>query len=121
MRTITGDEALALLKRAVDLRGDNHRAGECVYADGGKPVCLVGTALVEAGVPVLALERMDRQQNGDGGSIDKPRVLEILASDGEVTLEPRALALFRTAQSYQDDGGTWGDAVWCAAEEVASA
>lgn len=112
---ITGQQAIELLRRAVDEKGRDHRPvsaeGSCryrqpvatnddlIFPEGAEvvPVCGVGYAFHYLGV--LGNWITSPGQNGltiGGLFLD------------EVT--PEAVAIFGAFQNVQDEGGTWGEA-----------
>lgn len=118
MTTIVIDEAkaLELLQAEVDekgadfiykaeLRVSSSTHVTCKYAEDGCPSCLIGRALFRAGVAIERLELLD--QAYDGMSIG---VVEA-DFDGEVELTEDAVAVFAAAQSVQDRGWSWGEAL----------
>lgn len=110
---IDADRALALLREVVDEYGHDyvyrqvaHRLPDgrskpmCVYADDGRPSCLVGHALHRAGVTVAELDRMLGQIGEDDDELPE-----------RVTLTGLAAEVLAEAQMAQDQGITWGDAL----------
>lgn len=94
---ITMEEAVSLLKRAVEEKGEDHIAPR-VYFDwaSGKPVCIVGQILHYLGVEAVPLETGSaygaiRATFPDTSSLVK--------------------AVLYEAQVEQDSGRTWGTAV----------
>lgn len=81
----------------------------CRYVENGKPACLIGVALYEAGVPLHVLEDMD----GYGGILNAFPAFEHL-----VDIAPEAADLFADAQNVQDDDRSWGEAVRAARGEA---
>lgn len=118
---IDGDRALALIAEVVAEFGvdffyadhvrvpdrpGNHGAAErvlCVYVRDGRCSCLIGHALHRAGVPIAELERMRG-------------VIDLVQLPDRVQLTPDALTVFVAAQSAQDNGHPWGNALRYARE-----
>jgi hypothetical protein len=112
--------AVELLEKAVAERGEEwvyqrvHDPlydfcgdGVCLYVNEGQPSCLVGMALVLHGVPVQRLEEINRV--GAGALHD--HFAEVVAAS--------AAEVFREAQTAQDSGATWGDALSAARSRAA--
>jgi len=114
-RVIDAPEALELLERAMQAKGEdyvdpNAVMGEgCEYGDEfGHPSCIVGHVFSYLGVDVTTVSR---------GSVRA--VVEqvgIIGHSGELIPDTpgftyNALTVLDRAQSIQDGGGTWGDAV----------
>lgn len=124
MKTISGRTALELLERAVQERGEdfvyskipNPRAGEddflndalCLYFHGGAPSCIVGLALSYEGATQHDFEPYE---NMGASCIDEIDGLELTFN---------ARRVFDEAQSKQDAGFTWGDAIDAAREWLAT-
>lgn len=123
------EQAIALLKRAVEEKGEdfvyapnaNSTDKSCTYEAGGQPSCIVGYALSYVGVPVEKLAALD---NADDTHQIFATGIKFLSEDGVleeiagVTLTPQAQDILTKAQAYQDDGESWGGSVR-AAEELA--
>jgi hypothetical protein len=111
---VTGEVVLELLRQVVAERPDHvyrrHTDGiACRYAHNGAPDCLAGHVLYRAGVPLRTLERAK-------GLIDT------FYGPFSTLLDNRALVILRTAQSAQDDGLPWREALAAAeAEDVRDA
>ncbi|HEX2242265.1 MAG TPA: hypothetical protein VHK27_03220 [Gammaproteobacteria bacterium] len=92
--------------------------GYCAYVLDGKPSCLIGCALVLAGVPI---ERFDERVNTCRISAtvidDNNQELTVPEYLG-VNLTHKALMLFSAAQGKQDNGMAWGDAIYYAISET---
>jgi hypothetical protein len=100
------DDAIELLQEAVAERGDGYvdrNAG--FYVSHGRPSCLVGLALVKAGVSVAALSDCE-----GWSAVGLPGRLPILTH--------RAAEVFQAAQNLQDSGQPWGDALIAAKERA---
>lgn len=114
--TIDKDRALELLHAAVNERGEDYvypkHDDRCYYVnEDHTPGCLVGAALVNAGVTIDQLIEF-----GDGGEIygssEMAGDLCYTLRDHEIAeIDAYARTLFSLAQSVQDRGDTWGDAV----------
>ena len=115
---ITKTKALQLLKNAVERKGADYvypSVGNCKYVvNKTKPSCLVGEALLEAGVPPSRLY---------GQPINKLRIDGIVDRLGDdVVIDRGAVQVFGDAQDQQDTGETWGTALKAArrrAREIA--
>lgn len=119
---LTPKAALDLIKEAVDERGKGYiyppslidsltKDGSCLYADKGQPSCLVGVVLHKAGISVAALKRFDRHK--DAG------VPTELVEVGLLDIPVESALILTRAQSLQDTGHTWGDALKEAREHAA--
>lgn len=143
---IDGQQAIDLMRRAVAEKGvdftyvqpDPSKA--CVYVDTRvdpavatpPPSCLVGHALVYAGVDPVLLWAADQgigeyedEEYGetcktDDTSIGSSGFNEYLNQHG-VTLTFEARRIFDQAQHIQDNGSPWGYALECALEQAAEA
>lgn len=125
MITIDLEKALELLEAEVNAAGADFvytAPGElnlCVYTEVDpetgqvKPSCLLGRALVRAGVDVLALH--EYSESGGIGSL-----LNCNGEDLDVEVEPAAIAAWEEAQEKQDTKHTYGEAL-AAARAVAAA
>lgn len=80
---------------------DPDNGSNCVYQVNGEPSCLVGHALVRAGVPMSFLVRMDEE-------VAAAEVMDAYLDD---SVTPGALKVFGAAQIRQDGGQTWGEAL----------
>lgn len=73
------------------------KVGTCTYRNlDGSPGCLIGQVFYDID-PDIILE--------DGGFDSR------LIRDTDITMDERAVELFREAQYHQDSGRTWGEAV----------
>ncbi len=104
---ITFDEAVAGLRRAVELKGDEYhydygddRLG-CYYFRGDEPACIVGHLLSDMGV-----------------TPDRPGFSEIavdsLVGEGFLQVDDRTRRLLVKVQDNQDEGESWGFALGAA-------
>lgn len=111
--SLTFDQAKALLERAVEEKGKDFRYtqpkdewghGVCVYFDPDTkaPSCLVGHVLSYVGVTADIVESSLTNFSTD---VDDLYEKGVLKADGET------LMLLTLAQSEQDEGNTWGDAL----------
>lgn len=108
---ITRKKALKLAKERVEKNPDyvySSRAQEpgsdglsCRYEFNGRPDCLVGCVLYDAGVPLSVLRSWDRNAEGNLYEVRLPAYLEITE---------RALVFLQVAQASQDSGDRWGEA-----------
>lgn len=107
--------ALELLRKAVEEKGagwvdPNAAEGQgCQYVDDqGAPSCIVGHAMVFAGVPSSDLIE-------DGDVYD---LAQGLTHKERLYLERGALRVMMEAQSWQDRGTTWGEALEAAERDA---
>lgn len=118
MITITKDNLIPALKRAVALKGADYRItnGVCQYVnqDGPElqPDCLIGHALVDLGVPMekflgdAVIGEVETWINACKISTLLPSgVLNVKVED------PKVITAMSAAQRLQDDGGSWGEAL----------
>lgn len=75
---------------------------QCQYVHTDKPGCIVGNVLHRLGVPLDILSRYETRP--------AKNVVESLYEQGILEFERKALDMLRYAQSYQDNGNSWGDA-----------
>lgn len=140
--TLDAPEAFELLERAVATRGrdynylhanpaENEMLGpRCRYEKDGGPSCVVGVALSLGKLaPLDTLRFLDNAEPHDEGpldeagypldpdpSIDTTWTRLVLAEKANLALTPEAATLLRRAQSAQDRGHSWGDALNLARE-----
>lgn len=112
MEKIDAQTALRLMTQAMDERGEDYKdpnadAGDgCYYVNETEngalvPGCLVGLALTKHGISLESLY-FDEYKNGLAIS---------MRSDLDDFMDEDAKSLFKTAQTIQDAGCTWGEAV----------
>jgi hypothetical protein len=108
---ITRDFALNLLNDIVKDEGADTTA-KCRYTDpfDNVPVCIVGHALFRLGVPLAAIALHE------GESAD--HVLSTFEELGYFEVDEDAADLLNEAQTKQDNGAPWGDAVAMASEAL---
>lgn len=105
---------------------DEENAPSCRYVFDGSPDCITARALARLGVPVDALAKLDCTKSGVSALIGLGYDFEgmpyyisdpanLLAHADATALAARAL---QTAQSVQDNGGTWGAALEAALKVV---
>ena len=104
MSELTYEEARALLARAVEEKGGDYVYPDaeygCSYLWGDRtPACLVGHVFIYAGVTPGDIEAHEGTQAAE--------VVSSLFPD----TEDRVRAALRAAQTVQDNGGTWAEAV----------
>jgi hypothetical protein len=106
MITLTYDEAVALLNRAVQEKGEDYVYempdgidGQCMYVVDGAPSCIIGHVYAYAGGDLELLHQCE----GVGASV--------LRDQGVLFADERTLGLLRRAQMRQDSGDSWGVAV----------
>lgn len=111
-------KALELLAVAVKERGEDYeydRGDEergylrCTYERDGKPSCLVGLALTHAGVTLDQLREMDAAEHPLFADLHSADLLPVEVADD-------AVSVFSVAQTSQDCGDTWGEALRFARE-----
>jgi hypothetical protein len=129
---IDGPKAIQLLRDVARGREDhideNSRTGSCAYGSmddesNTGPGCIVGHAVNAAGLPMRVLDLMDTLgdvisvydaldefKNGTV-TIDVDATTELGA---ELDLTRAAADIFDAAQSEQDFGATWGEALYAA-------
>ena len=84
------------------------RQVDCVYAnERGRPVCIVGCALYNLGVPPRALKVLNVHGNGTRNTIDD--VYADFPVQGRS--HPSTVAKLAKIQVRQDEHETWGEAV----------
>ena len=135
---IDAERALALLEKAMGTRGAdyNYRLQapdlQCNYVRDGKPDCIVGVALVDAGVPIPVLQRAEKtaashvcEKSFEGGpecgvanctstGIDSLWFRDFLRAEAGLALTDEAMYVLSAAQMWQDSHRTWGEAVQAA-------
>lgn len=122
--TIDKDRALELLREAVNERGADYvytdeygdLDGRCFYVErdeqGNKvPGCIVALALNKAGVTIDQLLTLGDSGEVHGASSTASELCQTLNTEGVAEIDRNALTLFGLAQSKQDRGDTWGDAL----------
>ena len=96
-------------EKIVDLRAgsdpDSNYSPGCWYEYNNEPSCLVAHALHNAGVPLHVLRQLDL----GGHAAAELDVLDVGDLSEHVTED--AARIFNTAQVYQDNGDTWGEAL----------
>lgn len=103
MKKITGSEALKSLERAVTQKGLNYiypgaKKQQCVYFNNNnKPSCIVGYAFDYLGVDPKLLSYSDNTS----------RVVVL----SNVKMTDKAIRIFDAAQTAQDCGHSWGQAL----------
>lgn len=111
---LTPKATLALLKECVEERGKGYvyppsqvdglkKDSNCVYAKGGAPSCLVGLALHKVGISLSALVRFDKHKEAG--------IPSELVSHGLLDIPLESAEILDRAQSLQDQGETWGEAL----------
>ena len=116
MKHITKEDALRALEEAVAEKGEDYiyqytdsddwRSYTCTYVRAGEPDCMIGNALHRLGVPL------------DAFAPHEEKAFDRIADDVAPGIEEEAVRALRAAQSVQDQGRTWGEALR-AAREVA--
>lgn len=100
---LTPERALELLREVVAEHGEDTTAG-CMYVDEGVPHCIAGEAYFRAGVTAAQLLA------AEGSNADSPKFIL------DFGVPRQAAEVVACAQSVQDNGDTWGEAL-AAAEE----
>lgn len=123
MIEITADSVRAGLTALVEEAGSDFvyskrvtdpEIGErCTYVHNGQPDCIVGRFLAAEGVPLVRLERAD-----DFGGKPADMLLNALIGEGVVQAPHIVREALQTAQSAQDNGHKWGDALTGALNEL---
>lgn len=116
---LTYDRAVELLDRAVAEKGEEYvyeipySPGECAYFHDERPGCIVGHVLAYAG-----LERDDLRGRESltfpgalRGDLNVMAGPDSLAEYGVLSADDRTVTLLAEAQSKQDEGTPWYDAV----------
>lgn len=87
----------------------------CRYLDEDtdEPSCLIGHVLVRLGTPVELIAQVEGT-SPDGGSLNAPAGASVFG-----TFDLGVRKVMRSAQSRQDHGRTWGDALRTAKEYAA--
>jgi hypothetical protein len=114
---------IGALEEARDERGSNFvytehydQEGTCQYVaydeDGNEgAACIAGNALHRLGVPLSVLKKMDVVGAGNSSEVISRRPVINLLLDAGFVLEAGARVAAEYAQSEQDSGRTWGEAV----------
>jgi len=87
---------------------------KCVYVHEGKPDCIVGQFLAGLGVSIERLERADARFGG----VPAYELLDQLVHEGVVEGSWWTFSALNSAQSAQDDGNTWGEALRSALKDL---
>lgn len=116
LNKITASTAIALLERAMVIRGYDHVQARCVNVSESwdetsetctyNPECIVGLALWEHGVTGEEFAK-----NYHAQASVRPLSFD-LASQGVVEIDDDALNIFELAQSIQDSGMPWGQVLF---------
>lgn len=114
---IDAARAVELLREAVAERGADYldpgaAFDGCEYVKDGRSSCMVGVALHKGGVAIRTLSHLFGEIRE---ALDE---LVMLRVDIGVEITEEAVGVFEAAQSVQDLGGTWGNAL-VAAERFA--
>lgn len=119
---LTGQGALGLLRLAVFEKGDKYvyplalqGPGDCQNFENGQPSCIVGHVFEKLGVTYdLALAA------GIDGSVGAAGSIARLKSHGwtDWTFSLEATCVLISAQSWQDRGSTWGEALAAAEKSL---
>lgn len=108
---ISRQNALALLRQAVELKGEDYidpsaysTANSCQYVTpDGFPSCIVGHALMIAGIGPHAFTDMNQE--------DISQVAQELEFRGLADFDEDAVRTLFVAQDVQDSGDIWGEAL----------
>jgi len=114
-RIITKEEALLVLKEIVSERPDyvypKVELGSCFYRYEGAPSCLLGHLFDRLGVIDLFLKPDDGVGEDCGDGHAGPIAAYSNWACGAVKIEGDLLPILARAQSEQDVGTPWGDAL----------
>ena len=110
----TAEEAISWLEKAVAERGEDFKSQmrqveirvSCIYVWEGKPDCLIGVALHLAGWSIEELAKYNS------------RPVDLLPARFPGRLSEDAVTILRKAQSVQDQGWPWGQALENAKEAI---
>lgn len=115
---ITAEQAITALREVVagneDYVYQPPVGSMCVYVHDGKPSCLVAQVLSKLGVGIDDLGRLDHKSTDH---FDSPVPVTAYRLSDHMPIEDRASGILGYAQSRQDLGETWGEAL-AAAERV---
>jgi len=116
---LEADDALDALHWAADQRGFDYRMDSaCQYVLDGEPRCIVGVALDHLGIDIVTVfGRGDLESCGTTNGCSLNSVTETVTANLArvgVVLSSDCKAVLGEAQSCQDAGRTWGEAVACA-------
>jgi hypothetical protein len=75
----------------------------CFYVHDGQPACLIAHVLHRAGVPLALLAARE--------GLNAEIVLDQLARQGVIRVDPETAATLAAAQRLQDSGASWDEAV----------
>jgi hypothetical protein len=93
--------------------GDDHPYMTCLYVRNGEPDCLIGHGLVALGVDPASIE--GPEFDAIGSMWEHPESVPMIEWDNEGELDsdgvPPEINWLAIAQSAQDDGYSWGDAI----------
>lgn len=120
MIELTDTQVLQGLQELVDEKGEGFvyekrerveglAPKRCVYVHQGEPDCLVGQFLAKAGIPLDRLEAADVDNYNQGTAASE--LVDKLKAEGLLKVSDRALRALSFAQSEQDSGETWGEAL----------
>lgn len=119
--TINAENALTLLAAVVAEKGEEYRYpgaddGNCSYTNAdGTPSCIVGHVLKKLHVPLDKVRAFEWDE--DGSIRESTAVSGILGEWGpyadsvSAKADHNAVIILQAAQSKQDDGSTWGEAL----------
>jgi hypothetical protein len=104
------DDVLRGLNEAVKANGYDYKyprteRGACYNVFDGKPDCIVGWVMIWLGVPIEWFDT-DGRDNADVGEVCKALFLV-----NDIKFSDEARDLLGWAQTYQDNGSTWGVSV----------
>lgn len=114
MITIDKERAIEELHKAVEAKGADHVADECVISRDGEPICIVGQVLYQ----IVGDEKFR--------AVKPKGIVGLPARSLGVELTEGAYSVLQAAQDYQDgrlshiygDTRQWGDAVEYAIAKV---
>lgn len=90
--------------------------GACLYIHDGNPDCLIGRVLHRLGFSLKDLSSWE----GRGVYLMSPMYKNTFRDEGQVFpgLSDKSIFVLHTAQTFQDDGRTWGAALSAALAEA---
>jgi hypothetical protein len=115
MKLVTAKKAIAALReevrgneeyRYIPPGGTEGFPRRCVYAYNGEPSCLIGKVLVRLGASVDQLQQLDGLLFASADTLYDEH-----ASDIGIAVDENAAQIFSAAQSRQDAGYRWDEAL----------
>lgn len=111
--TYTNEQISVALRAALDARGEDYvyetgMSGDCDYARGGEPSCIVGF-VAHALDPEMFLAIEDYEEDYDKNLGDKS--FRAVANRLRLPFEPHQVTALGDIQRQQDKGVPWGEVV----------